>query len=166
MPSTTVLLILPTYLPTCLPTYVPTYYSILDKVFFKNGPTPASFSLIFIFSNTHYNFTTNKCENCPSSIRCQDLNSQPLEHGPGLPPSLDKVKHWNNEQTENERQNDETKKNKVCLNFFPLENFGEWPSSTTSGTSTTTSTAAAGHFFQSESNFGQSDIENQNGKMS
>ena len=29
------------------------------KVFFKNGPTPASFSFILIFSNTHYNSYNN-----------------------------------------------------------------------------------------------------------
>ena len=39
-------------------------------------------------------FTTNKCEKCPSSIRCWDSNPRPLEHEsppmttrPGLPPS-------------------------------------------------------------------------------
>ena len=38
-------------------------------------------------------FTTNKCEKCPSSIRCQDSNSQPSDYEsthlttrPGLPP--------------------------------------------------------------------------------
>ena len=31
--------------------------------FKKNRPTMASFSFIFVFSNTHYNFPTNKCEN-------------------------------------------------------------------------------------------------------
>ena len=32
------------------------------------------------FQKTILIFTTNKCEKCPSSIRYQDLNSQPLEH--------------------------------------------------------------------------------------
>ena len=57
---------------------------------FLNGPTPASFSFIFVFPNTHYNFYNVK--NCPSSIRCQDSNSLPLENEsppiitrPGLP---------------------------------------------------------------------------------
>ena len=54
---------------------------ILATTFFlKNGPTPASFSVIFVFSNTHHNFITNKCEKGPSSIWCQDSNSQPLEY--------------------------------------------------------------------------------------
>ena len=33
------------------------------QMIFVNGPTMASFSFIFVFSNTHYNFPTNKCEN-------------------------------------------------------------------------------------------------------
>ena len=33
------------------------------------GPSPASFSFILVVSNKHYDFTTNKCEKCPSSIR-------------------------------------------------------------------------------------------------
>ena len=38
--------------------------SFFLSVFFlsKNGPTPASFSFIFAFPNTYYNFTTNKFE--------------------------------------------------------------------------------------------------------
>ena len=60
---------------------------------FLNGPTPASFSFIFVFSDTHYNFYNNKnAKNCPSSIWCWDLNSRPLEYEsptittrPGLP---------------------------------------------------------------------------------
>ena len=48
---------------------------------FLNGPTPATFSFIFVFSNTHYNFYT-KCiwKKCPSSKHCRDSNSWPLEH--------------------------------------------------------------------------------------
>ena len=30
--------------------------------FVKNGPSPASFLFIFVFSNKHYNFKTNTCE--------------------------------------------------------------------------------------------------------
>ena len=47
---------------------------------FLKGPSSASFSCIFVFSNNHYNFTTNKCEKCPSSIWCWVLNPRPLEH--------------------------------------------------------------------------------------
>ena len=48
--------------------------------FFLNGPSSASFSFIFsVFLATNTYFTTNLCEKCPSSIRCQDLNSQPSE---------------------------------------------------------------------------------------
>ena len=40
--------------------------------------------LSFIFGLFHTNiitiFTTNKCEECPSNIRCRDSNPQPLEH--------------------------------------------------------------------------------------
>ena len=64
-----------------------------NYVFFENGPSPPSFLFIFVFSNKHYNFTTNKCEKCSSSIRHWDSNPRPLEHEsppitirPGLPP--------------------------------------------------------------------------------
>ena len=71
------------------------YQSVRDFVK-KNWSTPASFVVYFWSFQTTIitNFTTNKCEKCPSSIRCQDLNSHPLEHisppittRPGLPPS-------------------------------------------------------------------------------
>ena len=62
-----------------------------QSFFFKNGPTPVSFSFIFVFSNII--FRTDKCEKCPSSIRCWDSNSRSLEDAsppittrPGLPP--------------------------------------------------------------------------------
>ena len=64
-------------------------------MFFKNGPIPASFSVYFRSFQTNIVtiFTTNKCEKCPSSIRCRDSNSQPSDHEspplttrPGLPP--------------------------------------------------------------------------------
>ena len=52
---------------------------LLGKTLFffkKNGPSPASFSFIFVFSNNITIFTTNKCEKtpCPSSIRHRDSN--------------------------------------------------------------------------------------------
>ena len=48
---------------------------------FLNGPTPASFSFISVFSKLNYKFyNTQVCEKCPSGIWCQDSNSQPLEH--------------------------------------------------------------------------------------
>ena len=44
------------------------------KWILKNGPTPASFSFIFVFQ-PHYKFyNKNVCEKCPSRIRCQDSN--------------------------------------------------------------------------------------------
>ena len=37
--------------------------------------------LFLLFFQTRITiFTTNKCKECPSSIRCWDLNSRPLEH--------------------------------------------------------------------------------------
>ena len=54
-------------------------FSLNVSSFLKNGPTPASFSFIFVFSNKQYNFYNKKvCEKCPSSVRYQDSNSQPL----------------------------------------------------------------------------------------
>ena len=52
--------------------------------FKKNGPTPASFLLIFdLFKQTSLQYLEQqKCKNCPSSIRCRDLNPQPPEHEP------------------------------------------------------------------------------------
>ena len=45
-----------------------------ESFFIKNGPSPASFSFIFVFSNKHYNFTANKWEKGPSSIWRWDSN--------------------------------------------------------------------------------------------
>ena len=53
---------------------------------------------LFLSSPTQITiFATNKCEKCPSSIRCRDSNSRPLElesppttTRPGLPPYLAK----------------------------------------------------------------------------
>ena len=64
----------------------------LSLLFLKMGhPRP----LLYLFSSFQTNITiltTNKCEKCPSSIRCWDSNSQPSEHKsppittrPGLP---------------------------------------------------------------------------------
>ena len=71
------------------------YFSAKSNRFFKKW---AIIGLFFcLFSSFQTNITilmTNKCEKCPSSIWCLDLNSQPLEHKsppittrPGLPPS-------------------------------------------------------------------------------
>ena len=38
-----------------VPAVESTFSTRSSIVFFKNGPTPASFSFIFVFSNTHYN---------------------------------------------------------------------------------------------------------------
>ena len=69
------------------------------KVFFLNGPTPASFIVYF------WSFQANiisilqqlNVEKCPSSIRCRDSNPQPSEYespptttGPWLPPRQSK----------------------------------------------------------------------------
>ena len=62
----------------------------------KNGPTPAPFPIVFVFQTHITNFTTNMyVKKCPSSIRCGDLNSWPLEHEsspitirPGLPHAI------------------------------------------------------------------------------
>ena len=66
------------------------------KVFFLNGPTPASFIVYF------WSFQANiisilqqlNVEKCPSSIRCPDSNPQPSEYEcppittrPGLTPN-------------------------------------------------------------------------------
>ena len=57
-----------------------TFYGIL----FLNGPTPASFSFLFlVFSNEQFNFSANQCEKmskCPSSKWRQDSNPRPFEH--------------------------------------------------------------------------------------
>ena len=61
--------------------------------FLKMGQPRPLFGLFSVFSNKQYNFTTNICEKCPSSIRCRDSNPRPLEREslsittrPGLPP--------------------------------------------------------------------------------
>ena len=67
-------------------------------LFMKMGhPRPLS-HLFLVFSNKHYNFYSNICEKCPSSIQCWDLNPQPLgrESPPintrsGVPPSRSTV---------------------------------------------------------------------------
>ena len=53
------------------------------------------FHLFLSFPTNITNFTTNKCEKCPSSRQSLDLNPQPLEHEsfpittrPGLPPLI------------------------------------------------------------------------------
>ena len=60
----------------------------------KNGPTPASFIVYFQSFRTSIItvFTTNICDNCPSTISCQNSNPRPLEReslpintSPGLP---------------------------------------------------------------------------------
>ena len=46
----------------------------------KNGPTPALFCLLLVFSNNNKILTTKQCEKCPSSIGRQDSNTRPFEH--------------------------------------------------------------------------------------
>ena len=38
------------------------------------------FIFIFVFETNIIIFTTNRCEKCPSSIRCWDSNPRPLKH--------------------------------------------------------------------------------------
>ena len=83
------------------------HHFLHHRIFFKNGPSPASFSFIFGHFQTNINtiFTTNQCEkmSCPSSIRRQDSNPQPLKREslpittrPGLPPILHhRIAHFN-----------------------------------------------------------------------
>ena len=44
---------------------------------FKIGPSPVSFSFIFVLLKQRYNFTTKNVKNDTYSIRCQDSNLQP-----------------------------------------------------------------------------------------
>ena len=68
---------------------------ILSCLFFKNGPTPASFSFIFgLFKQTSLQFLQQiYVKKCPSSIQYQKSNpwpsereSLPITTRPGLPP--------------------------------------------------------------------------------
>ena len=49
-------------------------------VFLKMGQPRPLFRLFSSFQTNITIFTTNKCEKCPSSIRRQDLNSQPSDY--------------------------------------------------------------------------------------
>ena len=53
--------------------------TFLLKVLVMGQPRPL-FHLFSSFQTHKTIFTTNKCEKCPSSILCQDLNSRPLGH--------------------------------------------------------------------------------------
>ena len=73
----------------------------LDNVFLtKMGHLRPLFRLFLSFQTNFTIFTTNKCEKCPSSIRCWDSNPRPSEYEsppittrPGLPPNrFDNVK--------------------------------------------------------------------------
>ena len=48
--------------------------------FYKNGPFPASFSLIFVFSNKHYNSHNKYMWKMLSPSSIQSLNPWPLEY--------------------------------------------------------------------------------------
>ena len=70
---------------------------------YKNVPTPASFHLFSSFQTTLQILQQLNVKKCPSSIRCWDSNSRPLEHEsppittrPGLPPEtfFSKVCKW------------------------------------------------------------------------
>ena len=68
---------------------------ILMSFFLKMGKPRPLFHLFLYFQTNNTTFATNKCEKCPSSIRCRDSNSQPLASEsppittrPGLPPFL------------------------------------------------------------------------------
>ena len=67
----------------------------LYHTFLNLGHPRPLFPFIFVFfNNKHFNFKTNKCKKCPSSIWCWDSNPQRSEHQPlpittrpGLPPN-------------------------------------------------------------------------------
>ena len=52
----------------------------LEYIFSKNGPTSASFSFIFLLSNTLHFLQQINVKKIISSIWCWDLNSRTLEH--------------------------------------------------------------------------------------
>ena len=54
----------------------------LIKFLHQKLTTPASFLFISAFLMKYSNFTTNKCEKCPSNIRRQDSNSRLSGHEP------------------------------------------------------------------------------------
>ena len=65
------------------------------------GPPWPLFHLFSSFQTHITIFSTNKCEKCPSSMWCQDSNSQPMEHEsppiitrPGLPPKNSILLLW------------------------------------------------------------------------
>ena len=68
----------------------------VPQLFLKNGSSSASFLFIFsLFEQTIEMLQQINVKKCPSSIRCWDLISQPLEYQsspittrPGLPPSI------------------------------------------------------------------------------
>ena len=70
--------------------------------FYKKMGQPRPLFHLFLSYQTHITiFTVNKCEKCPSSIRCWDSNSRPLEHEsppitttPGLPPNWYFICNW------------------------------------------------------------------------
>ena len=70
--------------------------SSVKYCFFKKiGQPRPLFHLFSSFQTQITIFTTNKCEKCPSSIRCRDSNTQPLAHEsppittrPGLLPTV------------------------------------------------------------------------------
>ena len=73
----------------------------INHTFLKNVPTSVSFHLFSSFHTHISNFTTNKCEKCPSSIWCRDSNSRPFEHESppittraGLPPTRPNCFSW------------------------------------------------------------------------
>ena len=69
-------------------------YLVHKYSFFQKWANPGLIFVYFRSFQTHITiFTTNKCEKCPSSIRCRDSNSRPSDFEslpvttrPGLPP--------------------------------------------------------------------------------
>ena len=60
-----------------------TSIKLISLQVFKKLANPGVFLIYFRLLKHLLQFlTTNKCEKCPSIIRCQDSNSQPLEHEP------------------------------------------------------------------------------------
>ena len=68
-----------TYFPKTFGSVSCLKFELSPIIFMLNGPSSASFSFYFrLFKQTI--LATNKCEKCPSSIWCRDLNSRPAEH--------------------------------------------------------------------------------------
>ena len=69
---------------------LPTSFALKDGIAFKNGPSSASFSCIFVFSNKHCNFNNKYMWKNEAEIQTHNLQdkSPPITTRPGLPPKM------------------------------------------------------------------------------